>query len=80
MRIRTRPRTERHEERDIIQNAVCDVLDISRYKADTLKPTALLEILDISTLDDIARSLYGDSEERARRKASSEFYIANGTD
>lgn len=58
MRCRTRPRTERHEERDTIQQAVCDILDIPRYRADTLKPTALLEILDISTLDDIARTLY----------------------
>lgn len=55
---RTRPRTERKEERDTIQEAVCNTLWISRYKADLLKPRALLEILDISTLDDIARTLY----------------------
>lgn len=58
MKCRTRPRTERHEERDIIQQAVCDTLDIPRYRADILKPTALLEILNISTLDNIAKTLY----------------------
>lgn len=65
MKCRTRPRTERHEERDIIQQAVCDNLDIPRARADILKPTALLEILDISTLDDIARILYFKDNENA---------------
>lgn len=63
MLCRTRPRTEREEERDIIQNAVCNTLWIPRHRADTLKPKALLEILDISTLDDIARTLYYNDRE-----------------
>lgn len=55
---RTRPYTERQEEWNMIQAYVCSLLDISRDTADILKPRALLEALDISQLDEIARILY----------------------
>lgn len=62
MKQRTRPRTQREEERDIIELEVCLFLDINQEKVDKLKPIALLEILDISILDEIALYLYFNDE------------------
>lgn len=62
---RTRPRSERHEEWDMIQAFVCSFLDIPRATADILRPRALLEILSMDQLDEIARILYFNDHENA---------------